>query len=98
MVEVGFHSLRHTYVSLHAERGTPAAIIQGNVGHGSPAMTEHYTHISDAAAVEVAKVLDFTDTDRTESPQEPQRVQLHKLADTLPLEAIEQILNTIQEG
>jgi integrase len=57
VVEVGFHSLRHTYVSLHAERGTPQAVIQALVGHGNPAMTRHYTHIGEAAAVAAANAL-----------------------------------------
>ncbi len=57
VVEVGFHSLRHTYVSLHAERGTPQAVIQALVGHGNPAMTRHYTHISERAAVDASNVL-----------------------------------------
>ncbi len=57
VVEVGFHSLRHTYVSLHAERGTPQAMIQGNVGHSNPAMTAHYTHVNEETAVRTAQVL-----------------------------------------
>ena len=60
IVEVGFHSLRHTYVSLHAEAGTPQALIQANVGHRNPAMTAHYTHIGEAAAVQAAKALNFS--------------------------------------
>ena len=59
MVEVGFHSLRHTYVSLHAERGTSQAVIQANVGHGSPSMTAHYTHIGKDAARQAATALDY---------------------------------------
>ena len=59
VVEVGFHSLRHTYVSLHAMGGTPAAIIQAIVGHGNPAMTEHYTHIDEAAARKAATALNL---------------------------------------
>ncbi len=94
VVEVGFHSLRHTYVSLHAERGTPAAIIQGNVGHGSPAMTAHYTHISDAAAVEVAQVLDFSDK-RQEKVIEPERERLRQLTDELSADRIRDILDFI---
>ena len=54
---VGFHSLRHTYVSIHAEAGTPQAIIRDLVGHGNVAMTEHYEHISDEAAIRHAKAL-----------------------------------------
>jgi integrase len=57
VVEVGFHSLRHTYVSLHAEAGTPQAMIQGNVGHSNPAMTAHYTHVNEETAFKTAQVL-----------------------------------------
>jgi integrase len=99
VVEVGFHSLRHTYVSLHAERGTPAAIIQGNVGHGSPAMTAHYTHISDAAAVDVAKVLDFTTGPENVAPtdQAPERAELAKLAATADIEQIHAALKLLKK-
>lgn len=59
IVEVGFHSLRHTWVSLHATAGTPAAIIQDAAGHSNAAMTQHYTHIDAEAARKVAKALDL---------------------------------------
>ena len=71
VIEVGFHSLRHTYVSLHAERGTPQSVIQANVGHGSPAMTAHYTHVNEDTARRVAGVLTLN---------EPE----HKTTQTLP--------------
>ena len=54
VVEVGFHSLRHTYVSIQAENGTPQAVVQAIVGHGNPAMTTHYTHIGEQAAQRAA--------------------------------------------
>ncbi|MFZ2658553.1 MAG: tyrosine-type recombinase/integrase [Victivallales bacterium] len=41
----GFHSFRHSFVSFCANAGIPMAIVQSIVGHGSPAMTRHYTHI-----------------------------------------------------
>lgn len=56
---VGFHSLRHTYASLHAASGTPQALIQENMGHSNPAMTEHYQHISEDTARKVAAALDL---------------------------------------
>lgn len=65
MVEVGFHSLRHTYVSLHAERGTPQAVVQAIVGHGNPAMTNHYTHIGEETARRVAGVIEFGESKRS---------------------------------
>ena len=42
--EAGFHSLRHTFVSLSANAGVPLHIVQSIVGHESNAMTRHYFH------------------------------------------------------
>ena len=44
IVEVGFHSLRHSFVSLCANNNVPQVAIQELVGHGSPAMTALYSH------------------------------------------------------
>ena len=44
IVRVGFHSLRHSFVSLCAANRVPQVAIQELVGHGSPAMTELYSH------------------------------------------------------
>jgi integrase len=57
VVDVGFHSLRHTWVSLHAMAGTPGAVIQASVGHSNPAMTAHYTHVNEVTARDVARSL-----------------------------------------
>jgi integrase len=43
-VEVGFHSLRHSFVSLSANAGVPMAVVQSLVGHSNQAMTRHYHH------------------------------------------------------
>jgi len=48
-VDVGFHSLRHTFVSLSANAGVPLTIVQSIVGHSNPMMTRHYFHASDSA-------------------------------------------------
>ena len=42
----GFHSLRHSFVSLAFEYGIPLPIVQAIVGHTNAAMTRHYLHIS----------------------------------------------------
>ena len=44
IVRKGFHSLRHSFVSLCAANRVPQVAIQELVGHGSPAMTELYIH------------------------------------------------------
>ncbi|MFA6292959.1 MAG: tyrosine-type recombinase/integrase [Victivallales bacterium] len=41
---IGFHSLRHTFVTMAEEAGIERKVIQGIVGHGSPVMTGHYSH------------------------------------------------------
>ena len=56
-IEVGFHSLRHTFVSLSANAGVPLAIVQAIVGHTNVAMTEHYFHVADSALEQAAKAL-----------------------------------------
>jgi integrase len=50
VIEVGFHSLRHTFVSLCRESNAPLAVVESIVGHSNPSMTRHYTHIGDLAA------------------------------------------------
>jgi integrase len=50
VVEVGFHSLRHTFVSLCRESNAPLAVVESIVGHSNPAMTRHYTHVGELAA------------------------------------------------
>ena len=61
--EVGFHSLRHTFVSLCAAGGVSQSVVQSLVGHGSPAMTAHYTHIGiETAQNAVALLPDVTHT------------------------------------
>jgi integrase len=54
VARVGFHSLRHSFVSLCAAEGVPQVALQELVGHGSPAMTAIYSHADDeqkAAAI-----------------------------------------------
>lgn len=97
IVETGFHSLRYSYISHHAEAGTPAPVIQKNSGHKNPAMTEHYMRISDTAAVHYAAALTLPapedDTIDVEAVEvEPERERLRQLAASLPLETVRRIL------
>ena len=55
--EVGYHSLRHTFVSMAANAGVPLAVVQGIVGHTSTAMTQHYFHASRDALDKAAQAL-----------------------------------------
>lgn len=46
---VSFHSLRHTFVSMSANAGTPLSIVRRLVGHVSEKMTQRYFHESEDA-------------------------------------------------
>jgi integrase len=50
VVDVGFHSLRHTLVSMMREANAPLSVVESLVGHSNARMTQHYTHTSIAAA------------------------------------------------
>ena len=55
--EVGFHSLRHSFVSLCRAANAPLSVVESLVGHNSPAMTRHYTHTGEAAAIDAVSGL-----------------------------------------
>jgi hypothetical protein len=60
--EVGFHSLRHAFVSMAREAGAPLAVIKGLVGHHSVSLTRHYTHVSEAASQNAIGLLPSLDS------------------------------------
>lgn len=68
-VDVGFHSLRHTFVSLSANAGAPLAVVQAIVGHSNPAMTRHYFHESETALQSAVAALPSISLDCTESAE-----------------------------
>lgn len=49
VTEVGFHSLRHSFVSIMGNAGVSLAVVQSIVGHGNPEMTKHYFHVQQSA-------------------------------------------------
>lgn len=59
VVEYGFHSLRHTAISMAANAGASALVAQKMAGHATAAMTAHYTHLSDAAARAAAEKMEI---------------------------------------
>lgn len=86
VVEVGFHSLRHTWVSMHAAAGTPGAIVQASVGHASPAMTAHYTHVNEATARDVARALPAFSGNGAPPHREPLPSWAHSLVENMNTE------------
>ncbi len=79
-VEVGFHSFRHTFVSLCANAGVPLAVVQSIVGHTNAAMTAHYFHVSDEALRgAVAALPDVTGAPALPAPPDAARAALDAL-------------------
>ena len=57
VAKIGFHSLRHSFVSLMGNAGAPLALVQSIVGHSNPMMTAHYFHArTDALANAVGQL------------------------------------------
>jgi integrase len=79
VVEVGFHSLRHTFVSLCRAAGAPLAVVEAIVGHSSPAMTQHYTHVSETAAAHAVNGLPVLLGEAADSPALSRDDQLRKI-------------------
>lgn len=73
VVEVGFHSLRHTFVSLCREANTPLAVVEAIVGHSNPTMTRLYTHTGETAILNAAKALSAL-TGASGGKEEPQAI------------------------
>ena len=71
VIEVGFHSLRHTFVSLCRESNAPLAVVESIVGHSNPAMTRYYTHVGELAAGRAVAALPAVIGDAT--PEQPIR-------------------------
>ena len=97
----GLHSFRHTFVSFCANAGVPYSVVASIVGHGNPAMTEHYSHISTESKKSAIKALPSL---AVTAPQddvvidEPLSIQRKTIADALEkadskvLDEVEQLL------
>jgi hypothetical protein len=90
VIEVGFHSLRHTFVSLCRESNAPLAVVESIVGHSNPSMTRHYTHVGEQAAGRAVAALPSI-------MGEAEAAKPHRKADEILLE-IENVVKTITEA
>lgn len=82
VVAVGYHSLRHSFVSLCREAGAPLSVVESLVGHGNPAMTRHYTHTSELEAARAVNALPSM-TGPTEAHREPAPAWVREIAESL---------------
>lgn len=85
IVEVGFHSLRHTFISMCREANVPLAVVENLVGHHSVDMTRHYTHTSQLAAANAVSML----------PALTGEADMSKPANRLPGEILREVRATV---
>jgi integrase len=96
-VEVGFHSLRHTFVSMAANAGVPLHIVQSIVGHTNTAMTGHYFHVSDDALRGAVGVLPDVYAKTALPPaQDVQDIEAEVVPTPSPSDAPQRILEALE--
>ncbi|HMH91396.1 MAG TPA: tyrosine-type recombinase/integrase [Streptosporangiaceae bacterium] len=54
---IKMHEGRHSAASLARDAGVDAKIRQDDLGHATPAMTDHYTHVLAEAHLEAAEAV-----------------------------------------
>jgi integrase len=81
-----FHSLRHTFITHMVEEGVPLEHIQTMVGHLSPKMVRHYTHIATRVLHKDVAVLD----------QRPILAHLIQAPESLEIPTVESTRGAIQ--
>ena len=93
--QYSMHSFRHTFVSFCANSGVPLAVVQSIVGHGSPAMTRHYSHISREAT---EKAVDSLPRIGGSNNLYLKRVYLKKLIDNLSESELEKVRKLLESN
>ena len=70
-VVVGFHSLRHSFISHAAMAGWPESLVRAIVGHASPAVTRRYLHLQTLAAKSLPELPDVLAPESQKALPEP---------------------------
>ena len=92
------HSCRHTFCYYAGLAGIPLSVVQAVVGHMTPGMTAHYSaHASIEDARRGMKKLSFA-PELPPPNDEPERTELRRLADTLPINEIRAIIGAAKAG
>jgi integrase len=93
IVVVGYHSLRHSHAALHKQLGTAHVVVQGLLGHSSPAMTKHYGSNVDlvASARAIAALPDIVSESKpseTKASPEATLAQIQALAQSMTVDTM----------
>jgi hypothetical protein len=93
----GAHSLRHTFATMAAMAGVKPAYLALMLGDNITTIQKYYVHVGFGMTLAdgfetIPKMIE------AKSIEDPARVQLHHLADDLPLSAVRQVLALIKRG
>lgn len=83
VVEVGFHSLRHTFVSMCAMNNVPLSVVQSLVGHASPLMTGAYSHSNRLAEQQAVAGLPAINGDKSQPARPTIAQQLREIIESM---------------
>lgn len=92
------HSCRHTFCYYAGLRGIPLSVVQGILGHMSPEMTKRYNaHASLEAKRKNMRLMEnFMGLTESSPAEEPEREELRRLADSLPIETVREMLKFLK--
>jgi integrase len=95
-IAVGYHSLRHTYVSNQLNNGTPLSLVQAQVGHSNPEMTSHYYHTDPGALKRAALAIPSIEITSEKQTESIAITNAKKIIDELDQADLEKIANYIE--
>ena len=97
----GMHSFRHSFVTICAEAGVSLDIVQTIIGHGNPAMTEHYLHASMQAKGKAINAIEEAAPRAIEAisiePMEEERRFVLEVLKTAPIEVVQATLDLLKK-
>ena len=98
VVELGFHSLRHSFVSICAREGVPLHVVQALCGHSTPAVQRLYLHHSTEDTARAIASLPAVTEDATPDPEAGKRARAAKLLEDATAEQLAAVLAMLDPG
>jgi integrase len=90
------HDLRHSWVTSHAEIGTPQSVLEAQAGHLSKRMSDHYKHISEKAARKASEALSRVKTEQRAEARAKMRKQARVDTGLVDSDAMPTVVGSVQ--
>jgi integrase len=90
------HDLRHSWVTSHAEIGTPQSVLEAQAGHLSKRMSDHYKHISEKAARKASEALSRVKAEQRAEARAKMREQARVDTSMVDSDAIPTVVGSVQ--